>query len=301
MIRTLFRPLYVLAAVVVISIACLAGGIAYHQTRYEGRAFPGVRLQGIDLSGLSPEEIFNVAQLQGRYFTTPSIVLRANGQTFTYRPADFGVGLDPAETARAAMSIGREGDLSTQLRKRIEAWWRGVDVSPVVRLDDAEAAHVIGQVAKATERAPHDAKISFEGGAVKETQSQTGITLDRNAALRLVNSAILANQPSSIDLPYKTLSPQVSTASDAIGRSVRRGRRRRRPRSVPQEGAPPSGRPPEQRETATGGRAAFAAPPPAPDSFGLEPDDVSGVRKSTADRDRDEERPGAGSPFASSR
>jgi len=215
MIRSLIRPLYVMAAALVVGVACLAGIVIYHQTRYDGRAFPGVRLQGTDLSGLSPEEIFDVAQLQGRYFTTPSIILRATGQTFTYRPADFGVGLDPAETTRAAMNIGREGNLPTQLRKRVEAWWRGVDVSPVVRLDDAEAAHVIGQVAKATERAPQDAKINMDGGAVQETKSQTGIELDRDATLRLVNSAILSNQPANIDLPYKTLEPHISTTSNA--------------------------------------------------------------------------------------
>ncbi len=189
--------------------------MAWHHFSFQGRAFPGVRLQGIDLSGMAPEEIFFVAQAQGKYFVSPGITLQANGQTFTYRPADFGVGLDPAETARIAMSVGREGPIETQLRQRAEAWWRGLDIAPVVRLDDAEAAHIVNQVAKATERFAQNASVTLEGGTVRETASQTGVQLDRAAALRLINAAITRNQPAEISLPYKTLAPQVASASTA--------------------------------------------------------------------------------------
>ncbi len=215
MFRAIFRPAFLLLAVVLVGVISLAGALGYQHFHYQNRAFPGVRLQGVDVSGMSPEEVFFVAQSQSQYFQSPQIKLRAGEQQFTYRPADFGVGLDPAETTKAALSVGRTGDLQAQIKQRFEAWWRGIDVSPVVRLDNAAAQHVIKQVARQTERQPQDAQIMLDGGALKETAAQTGLQLDQNGALKLVNSAILQAKPAMITLPYATLNPRVPTASAA--------------------------------------------------------------------------------------
>jgi vancomycin resistance protein YoaR len=182
-----------------------------------------VRLQGIDLSGMTPEEIFFVAQSQSDYYHSNAITLRAGDQQFRYRPADFGVGLDPAETARNALTVGREGGWQAQLRQRFEAWWHGVDVSPVVRLDDAEAAHVVRQVANQTERPPSDARVSFDNNTIREVPSQTGLELDQTAALRLVRAAVISNRQAEIALPYRTLAPRVpsvSAAAEEIARII---------------------------------------------------------------------------------
>ncbi len=215
MFRAIFRPAYLLLAIVLVGVVSLAGALGYHHFTYQNRAFPGVRLQGINVSGMAPEEIFFVAQAQSQYFHSPSIKLSAGEQQFIYRPADFGVGLDPAETTKAAMSVGRSGDLEQQIRQRFEAWWHGIDVSPVVRVDDAEAQHILRQVARQTERQPQDAQVILEGSALRETAAQTGLQLDQGNALKLVNSAILQTKPAEITLPYATLNPRVPTVSAA--------------------------------------------------------------------------------------
>jgi vancomycin resistance protein YoaR len=215
MVRAILRPLYVLLAVFVVGMASAVSALAYHQIGFQGRAFPGVRLQGMDLSGMTPEEVFFVAQSHADYFHSPVISLRSGETTFDFRPSDFGVGLDPAETARVAMSIGRVGDWQEQLQQRFEAWWRGVDSAAVVSLDDGAAERIIARVAKQTERAPQDARIVFENGTAREIPSQTGLELDQTAALRLVRAAIERNQSADISLPYKTLEPRIATAASA--------------------------------------------------------------------------------------
>ncbi|MCS6848560.1 MAG: VanW family protein [Anaerolineae bacterium] len=223
MLRGLFRPLYLLFATLVVGLAYAAGMLAYHHVNYQNRVFPGVRLQGIDLSGMTPEEVFAIAQIQSKYFHLPAITVQAADQRYVFRPADFGVGLDPAETARVALSVGRRGDLQTQIRQRFEAWWQGVDVSPVVRLDDSEIAHIVRQVARQTERPAIDARIVFEGGVPRASPSQVGRELDEAMAIRLIRSAMMANRPADIVLPYKTLEPRVvsvAAAADEIARIV---------------------------------------------------------------------------------
>lgn len=215
MVRDLFRPLYLLLAIPVVGTVCVLGVLTHHHVNYHNRAFPGVHLQGIDLSGMRPEEIFAVAQLQAEYYRLPAITLRADDRRFVFRPADFGVGLDPAATAQAALRVGREGDLPTQVRQRIEAWWRGVDVSPVVRMDESEATHIIRLIADQTDRAPVDARIAYEGGTAREIPSQAGRALDQASTLNLVRAAIAANRPVDIPLPFKLLPPRVASVAGA--------------------------------------------------------------------------------------
>lgn len=223
MLRGLFRPLSLgaLIATPVIGIAYLFGVLAYQHVTYQNRAFPGVRLQGMDVSGMTPEEIFAIAQLHSQYFRLPAITLRAEDATFTYRPADLGVGLDPAATTQTVLNVGRTGDLQAQFRQRVEAWWRGVDVSPVVRVDDGEAATIVQQVARQTERQPQDARMVFENGAARAIPSQIGRELDQATALRQVRAAIEANRPANVDLPYKTLPPKVASMDAAVNEIAR--------------------------------------------------------------------------------
>ncbi len=224
MLRGLFRPFHLLFATLVVGLAYVVGMVAYHHVNYQNRVFPGVRLQGIDLSGMTPEEVFAIAQLQSQYFRLPAITLYAADQRYVFRPADFGVGLDPAETTRTVLGVGRQGDLQTQIRQRFEAWWHGVDVSPVVRVDERETLHVVRQVARQTERPAVDARIVFEGGIPRASPSRVGRDLDEEMALRLIRSAVMANRPADIVLPYKTLAPAVASvdaAADEIARIVR--------------------------------------------------------------------------------
>ncbi len=223
MLRSLFRPLYLLFAMLVVGLAYGVGMLAYHHIHYQNRVFPGVRLQGIDLSGMTPEEVFAIAQLQSQYFHLPAISVQASEQRYVFRPADFGVGLDPAETVRVALGVGRQGDLQTQIRQRFEAWWRGIDVSPVVRVDGSEIAHVVRQIAKQTERPAIDARLVFEGGVPRALPSQVGRVLDEAMAAQLIRSALLMNRPTDIVLPYRRVEPKVASvaaAADAIARMV---------------------------------------------------------------------------------
>ncbi|PJF47318.1 MAG: hypothetical protein CUN48_09310 [Candidatus Thermofonsia Clade 3 bacterium] len=223
MLRSLFRPLYLLFAMLVVGLAYGVGALAYHHIYYQNRVFPGVHLQGIDLSGMTPEEVFAVAQLQSQYFHLPAIRVQAAEQQYVFRPADFGIGLDPAETVRVALSVGRQGDLLTQIRQRFQAWWRGIDVSPVVRVDGGEIMHIVRQVAEQTERPAIDARLEFEGGVPRASPSQVGRELDEAMAVQLIRSAALMHRPTDIVLPYRTLEPKVASVAavaDAIARMV---------------------------------------------------------------------------------
>jgi vancomycin resistance protein YoaR len=220
-VRAVFRPLYLLVAALLVAVVGGAGGVIYFEVEYSGRAFPGVHLQGTDLSGLRPEEIFRVAQGKAAYFQTPSLTLRIGDRSATLRPADFGAQLDPAETTQRALQIGRRGDLLTRAQEQAETWWKGVDVAPVVLLEDGPARRVMERMAEEALRQPVDASITVENGAVREIPAQNGEALDTAISLNLVRAAVTLGRKLDLVLPVQPIAPRIASATAAANEAKR--------------------------------------------------------------------------------
>ena len=209
-------PVFVLLGLVGVALLVVVGVTAAFQVAYSGRAMPGVRVQGTDVSGMRPEEIFKVAQAKAAYFRDPALTLQLPDQSVVLRPVDFGAGLDPAATTQRALDVGRSGDLLTRLKDEFTTWWFGRDLAPVVLVDDHKAAGVIAQIAAQVQRAPRNASVTYDGAkGVQEIPARDGRMLDANLSLAMVQAAIGGGQRVSLTLPVSPIPPDISSASAA--------------------------------------------------------------------------------------
>jgi vancomycin resistance protein YoaR len=217
MLREFFRPIPFLVATLIALFVAPVAAVAYHQTQHDGRVFTGVRLNGADLSGKTPEEVFAIAQQQSSYYGLPNLKLKAGDQVFDFRPAEFGSTFDPAATVRLAMHIGREGDWTRQLQERAQVYWNGVDIGPTVRMDTGAAARRVAQIAEQLDRPAIDAKLDVDAasGTVRETPAQTGVALDQTTSVRLIEAAILSRVGTEIILPLTSTPPRIASVTNA--------------------------------------------------------------------------------------
>ena len=220
-ISVLGRVLISVAGVMVVLVVGVVGVLGFYQLNYNGRVFPGVKLAGMDLGGMRPEQVFNAAQAQSYYYRSRALTLTVGESKFVYRPADFGVGLDPAETARRAMSVGHEGDWGLKLREQFRAWWDGIDVSPVVLLQDGPAKSVLTKLAERTQQNPVNAQIELENNAAREIPSQKGIKVNVEAAFAQVRAAIQNGQNVELNLPTTELAPQIGSVANVVAEASR--------------------------------------------------------------------------------
>ncbi len=220
MLRDFFRPIPILSAILIALAVAPIAAVAYHQSAHEGKVFSGVRLNGVDLSAKSPEEVFATAQQQAAYYRTVNLKLRAGDKVFDFKPADFGSAFDPAATTALAMSIGRQGDWTQQFKERAQVYWNGVDVGPIVHMDSGATARRMAQIAQEIDQPATDARLDIDApnGIVRETPSQTGLALDQGMSVRLVEAAIKSRSSGEIILPLKTTPPQVITVADAVAK-----------------------------------------------------------------------------------
>lgn len=216
-VRVSHLPLYVSLSVVVFILVVIVGGIVAFQVSYSGRALPGVKMQGTDVSGMPPEEIFRVAQTKAAYFRTPALTLRLMDKTVAMRPEDFGAGLDPAATTQKALDVGRGGDFLTRLQDQFRIWWGSVDVAPVVIVDDSRARAVVTRLSADVQRAPRNASVAYDTtrGGVIETPAQSGMELDAAASFALIQTAITAGKSVDLRLPVNIIAPQITSAGAA--------------------------------------------------------------------------------------
>ena len=216
-IRALFRPLpFLLATLIALLFAPLAA-ISWHQAQHEGRVFGGVRLNGVDISGMLPDEVFALAQQQSSYYGSPALKLKVGELAFDYKPAEFGSTFDPAATTRFAMEIGRTGDWQAQLRERAEVYWRGVEIGPVVRMDTTAAQRRVAQIADQINKPSIDARLEVDmvNGLAKESPSQIGLSLDQDMSVKLIEAAIRTRSGADIILPLQTVPPKIASVSQA--------------------------------------------------------------------------------------
>ena len=203
-------------ALAAILIMGAVGGLIAFESSYDGRAYPGVRMQGTDLGGMTPEEIFRAAQSKATFFYSPILTLKITGRIVNMRPADFGVALDPAATAQRALDIGRQGDLLKRLRTQAETWWFGADVAPVVLLDEPTAQRMLQRIAAEIRREPQNASFHFENGVVQETPGATGASLNITTSLALIQAAISNGKRADLTLPVDAQQPQVVSVALAV-------------------------------------------------------------------------------------
>jgi vancomycin resistance protein YoaR len=209
-------PAFLVALFVVLVIGGLVGGVVAFEVTYTGRAFPGVHLQGVDLSGMSPEEIFQVAQDKSAFFRTPALTLNVAGHAVSLRPADFGAGLDPAATTQRALNVGRGADLFTNLSQQLDAWWNGTQVAPVVLMDEDAVRATLKRLASEVQRDPKDASFLFENGTVQEMAAESGTALNVDTSFVLVQAAIMGGKSATLNLPMNNVAPKIASAAPAV-------------------------------------------------------------------------------------
>jgi len=207
-VRMLRRPLPVsmwllrIAFVVGTLLATLVTALAIFQMAYGDRVLPGVRVWGVDVSGMTIEAAGRRLQQHFAYVSDPILTLHAFGQTWNAAPTELGVRVDVDATVRAAYRLGRGGSALNALSSQFDMMTNGAEAAPVVVFDPSVAAAYVEARAAELNVEPRDASVSLDGLTVVVTPAQNGRALDAAATLTALESAARALRPATIELSF---------------------------------------------------------------------------------------------------
>jgi vancomycin resistance protein YoaR len=208
------RPLLV----VLLAVAVAAGLVAVDGLAAAGRVRRGVRVGGVDLSGLTPAAAeARLAAAAGPIEARP-VVLAAGEATLRLPRSRAGLQLDVDATVAAALAVGRRGPLDGD---RARSWFGGVDLpwhSRVARGPlDRELSRLDRRIGRPV-REPDLRITAAPGGgaggagavAVELVEGRPGRAIDRAGAEAALRAAAAAPAGAVVRLPITERPPTVA-------------------------------------------------------------------------------------------
>ena len=200
----LFALSFVLGLAVVVGVS--GAGLAAWDAGYESRVLPGVHVGSVDLSGL--DRAGAGAALQAAYtYGQGAIVLRTPAGDVSIPYTAFDRRADVDALVDAAMTSGRDRDLSARVVHQLGQAVHGVSLTPHVLLDQQALAAAVTAALGPLATSPVDATIAMTGSGVVTTPARDGTAVD---PAPVIAAALAAVQPA--DAPAQIVIPVTTTA-----------------------------------------------------------------------------------------
>ncbi|MHB1004385.1 MAG: VanW family protein [Chloroflexota bacterium] len=200
--------------------------LALYQVLYTDLVHPGLLSLGLNLSGYSEGEAKRALTAEFAKYALDDVVLRYGGEEWRQTPGALGLRFDVDNTVREAMSHGRTGTPLRRLVDLISAWRDGRPTAPVLTVDEARAAAVVRDLARAIDRPTVNASMLIRsGGVVEVSPAQVGRKVDTAETLKRLRQSLLSlsSGPSEIavdEVPPRVLEAQLAAARETALRLV---------------------------------------------------------------------------------
>jgi len=202
-----------IAALVVGLLLAGAGAVyAYDRSRAE-RIEDGVRVGGIDVGGLSPEQAR--AKLR-RAVLDPlnrPVQVRARGERFALTPRRARVSVDLDGSVAAALDRSREGNMLGRTVRALSGGTVEADVPLDIRYSRRAIKRLVRRVGRAVDLEAVDASVDLASGSVTPTPSKNGRRLRAKLLTRQVRRELLDTGPRTVvRARTKVVKPKVTLA-----------------------------------------------------------------------------------------
>lgn len=209
----LIRVLWSSLCVGLIGLSLALAASAAFALNYRGHIYPGVRAWGVDLSGMTASEAALALSAAYDYPSAPVFTLRAGDRTWNATPAQLGLTFDLPATVNAAYSVGRTGNPVVDAWQQFQAWYAGLQTSPIVHYDDRQMLFYLNNVAQEVFEPTVEASLQVDGTTVTVTPGQIGRQLDVVATAALLRPQVLALGRADVVLTFIETPPLVLDAS----------------------------------------------------------------------------------------
>lgn len=183
------------------------------------KVYPGVFIAGKNFGGKAFDEVEKYFQKKNELINT-NFVFTNNKQTVaTISAKEIDFGYDDRLFATQAFSIGRSKNFLTDSYLILKAYTTGLYLSPAYKYSQPKLSQTLLLFSAGVEKKPVNAQFKFENGKVSTFQpSEEGKTvdwekLDKEILKQGEKILVVAPKTVEVEIPIKTLKPQVSTES----------------------------------------------------------------------------------------
>ncbi|MGV8049641.1 MAG: VanW family protein [Anaerolineaceae bacterium] len=197
-----------LAGVLLAAIVLVAVLFSYESTHAQ-TIYPGVSLEGVDLSGLTVDQAV-VKINEGMAYPTQGKLLFTDGDAqWLYTPQELGFSLNPYTSAEVAFLVGRGEGFAKNLIIQSTASQQGIQLEPTVIYDQRQAYAVLQGIARQIDQPMIEASVGVNGTEVVAVAGQVGRQVDITASLEVLEALLFEHKDGLVPLVIKETEPVI--------------------------------------------------------------------------------------------
>jgi vancomycin resistance protein YoaR len=224
--RTARRPpsrgasvaIYLLLSLLILVLVGAGGGLYYLDRSYQGKIYPNVTVQGLNVGELTPHEA--EAALRARYgaFLQHPATLTYGEQKWEPGYADIGIDFDFKAAISSAYRAGRGNGLIENLQEVYAIWQNGLELPVHVTFDQNKLREYVAGVSAGLEQAPVDAQLRLEGTTVATQPARVGRQVLVDQTVGELTVALATFRPQTVALKTREIAPRLDDAAAAEAR-----------------------------------------------------------------------------------
>ncbi|RKO66696.1 VanW family protein [Desulfofundulus salinus] len=206
------RRTYLVIVGFITGIFLAVGAVGATSVYGREQVVPGVRVAGIDLSGMDREACRRVlASLEEKLNTTP-VVFHYRDRTWTFSPPEIGLRLDTQAILTGALQAGRDAQWWLQWYRQWKIKKEGYELPLMVVLSRQKFNQKLNALAGEIATPPRDAAFRvLPDDRIEIVPGHDGMKVDEERAYRDLLSALSAGKKPEIQLNMVHVKPQTTT------------------------------------------------------------------------------------------
>lgn len=202
--------IFVLIFGFLLALTALFAIVMGFEAKHENAIFPGVSVNGTDLSGLTVGQA--VVKLNNGGLTYPKqgqIFFTDGDSRWAFNPGQLGYTFEPISAVEQAFQVGRGQGLLADLSGQFLAMRSGVNIDPSVVYDQRVTYAMLQEIARQIDKPMMEAAITLDGTDVKVSQGQVGRKVDIPATLKKLEPLFLTQTSGTVPLVIEETAPVI--------------------------------------------------------------------------------------------
>jgi vancomycin resistance protein YoaR len=217
------RPAVLAAAAVLAVFLLVVAGLWISQ---RGRVLPNTSIDGIDVSGMTPDEVAAAVRGPADERERDEVTFTFEEETYTLVPADLGYTIDVDATVAGAVARGRTNPIS-DVGVRLTSLWRERDLPLVERLEGSGTVAAVDSIAEEVDRDRFTGTVEVDPESLEVTTAEPlgRAEVRRDEAVAALEEALRTPGAEQLELPADVEDPPVAPGdvqqvADQVERAV---------------------------------------------------------------------------------
>jgi lipoprotein-anchoring transpeptidase ErfK/SrfK len=197
-----------------LAVVVVLGGVVYAYDHARANEIaPGVKVAGVALGGLSPDEARARLERQILQPLERPVVIHHADKTWKLGPREARLRADLGAMVDEALARSRSGDLFSRSWRSLTGKRLDDDLRPTVQYSDAAVIRLIDKVRRSIERPAKDATVKISGAGVSTIPGVQGLAIQASTLHRQIGAAITSTSaPRTFVAHTRHTQPKVTTA-----------------------------------------------------------------------------------------